>query len=250
MIYISHLLPDEEMKELVTATGVGVESIDFSISDNLDHLGRTLESYKKKLKEMGNPPLTLHGPFLDLNPATFDSMIREVTMTRFAQCYQAGMELGAHKIVYHSGMIPGIYFREGWADKVSRFFREFLRERRELEVVMENVLDEDWELIRDVYDQVDHPNFKLCLDMGHAHCYSHNSVLEWAQELAPYIGHVHVHDNAGDRDAHLGLGKGTIPYHEALKLLPVSEERTWTVECSHKEDVLLCLQKIKTEGLL
>ena len=110
MIYISHLLPDEEMKGLVTETGTGVESIDFSISDNLDHLGRTIERYQKKLEEMGNPPLTLHGPFLDLNPAAFDSLIREVTMKRFTQCYQAGLELGAKKIVYHSGMIPCVYY--------------------------------------------------------------------------------------------------------------------------------------------
>ena len=213
MICISHLLPDEEMKELVAATGVGVESIDFSISDNLDHLEKTIESYQKKLEEMGNPPLILHGPFLDLNPASFDSLIRDVTMKRFMQCYQAGLKLGAKKIVFHSGMIPCVYYR-------------------------------------DVYKQVEHPNFKLCLDMGHAHCYSEISVLEWAQELAPYIGHVHVHDNAGDRDAHLGLGKGTLPYQEVLRILPNSEKRTWTIECSRKEDVLLCLQKIKTEGLL
>ena len=95
MIYISHLLPDEEMKGLVTETGTGVESIDFSISDNLDHLGKRIELYQKKLEKMGNPPLILHGPFLDLNPAAFDSLIGEVTMTRFTPCYQAGLELGA-----------------------------------------------------------------------------------------------------------------------------------------------------------
>ena len=50
MIYISHLLPDEEMKGLVTETGTGVESIDFSISDNLDHLGKRIELYQKKLR--------------------------------------------------------------------------------------------------------------------------------------------------------------------------------------------------------
>ena len=250
MIYISHLLPDEEMKGLVTETGTGVESIDFSISDNLDHLGKRIELYQKKLEKMGNPPLILHGPFLDLNPASFDSLIREVTMTRFTQCYQAGLELGAKKIVYHSGMIPCVYYREGWADQVSRFFTEFLEDKDDLEIVMENVLDEDWCLLLDVYKKVDHPKFKLCLDMGHAHCYSEIPVMEWAEGLSPYIGHVHVHDNAGDRDSHLGLGKGTLPYHEVLKLLPVSKERTWTIECSHKEDVLLCIQKIKTEGLL
>ncbi len=110
---------------------------------------------------------------------------------------------------------------------------------------MENVLDEDWRLLLDVYRIVDHPKFKLCLDMGHAHCYSEISVLEWAKELAPCVGHVHIHDNAGDRDSHLGLGKGTIPWEKVLKLLPCTKERTWTIECSNKEDVILCIKQIK-----
>ena len=142
-------------------------------------------------------------------------------------------------------MIPTVYFREGWAEQTGRFFQEFLKDREGPQVVMENVLDEDWRLLLDVYNFVDHPNFKLCLDMGHAHCYSEISVLEWAKELAPYVGHVHIHDNAGDRDSHLGLGKGTIPWEKGLKLLPCTKERTWTIECSNKEDVILCIKQIK-----
>ena len=42
MIYISHLLPDDEMKEIISQTGVGIESIEFSIADNLDHLYKWL----------------------------------------------------------------------------------------------------------------------------------------------------------------------------------------------------------------
>ena len=38
MIYISHLLPDEQMRQIIQETGFGIESIDFSISDNLDCL--------------------------------------------------------------------------------------------------------------------------------------------------------------------------------------------------------------------
>lgn len=100
MIYVSHLICDEDMKELCCQYGTGVESIEFSISDNLDRLERKIELYQKRLGQMGNPPLTLHGPFLDLNPASFDSQIRKVTMERFDQCYQAGIRLGAEKIVY------------------------------------------------------------------------------------------------------------------------------------------------------
>lgn len=245
MIYISHLLPDEEMKELVLQTGAGIESIDFSISENLDHLEESMEQYKKRLAVMGNPPLTFHGPFLDLNPASFDSMIRQATMERFDQCYKAGKEFGVKKIVYHSGMIPCIYFREGWAEKTAGFFSEFMKNKEGTEVVMENVLDKDWRLLLDVCKKVDHPDFRLCLDIGHAHCYSEIPVEEWAEELAPYVSHVHVHDNRGDRDSHLGLGKGNLPWQKVLELLPRTEKRTWTIECSRREDVLLCMKQIK-----
>lgn len=138
------------------------------------------------------------------------------------------------------GIFPG---RMGGTNRP--VFPGILKDREGPEIVMENVLDEDWRLLLDVYRIVDHPKFKLCLDMGHAHCYSEISVLEWAKELAPCVGHVHIHDNAGDRDSHLGLGKGTIPWEKVLKLLPCTKERTWTIECSNKEDVILCIKQIK-----
>ena len=43
MIYVSHLICDEDMKELCCQYGIGVESIEFSISDNLDQLERKIE---------------------------------------------------------------------------------------------------------------------------------------------------------------------------------------------------------------
>ena len=49
MKYISHLIPDEEMKIFIEKYNVGVESIDFSISDNLDRLSDSIRNYQKKL---------------------------------------------------------------------------------------------------------------------------------------------------------------------------------------------------------
>ena len=246
MICISHLLPDEQMREIVEKNGVGIESIEFSISDNLDRLEECIRSYRKRLEEMKCRELTLHGPFLNIDPAAFDSEIRKVTLMRFDQAYQAGMELGAKKIVYHTCMNPYIHFLEGWPERVADFFREFLEGHRDMEIVMENVLDPYIEPFRKVYDILGgvYPNFHLCLDMGHAHCYSEESVLQWSEELAPYITHVHVHDNMGDRDAHKGLGTGNIPWEKVLRILPQTEKRSWTVECSTKEDVEISVKKI------
>ena len=77
MLYFSHLLPDEETKEIIKETGMGLESIEFAISENLDHLDSCLLAYEKRLEHMECENLILHGPFLDLNPMTFDERIRE-----------------------------------------------------------------------------------------------------------------------------------------------------------------------------
>lgn len=245
MIYISHLLSDEEMGELLQASGAGIESIDFSISDNLDQLPQTVREYREKMKRLGVEHVILHGPFLDVNPCAYDRLVREVTMTRFAQCCEAGRELGAERIVFHSGMNPYVYYKESWAEHVALFWQEFLEKCPDMEIVLENVFDDDWRLLLDVFRRVNRPNFRLCLDIGHAHCYSSLDVREWAAQLAPYVSHVHIHDNSGDRDAHLGLGRGSLPWREVLSVLPQNSERSWTVECITKEDVEICLRALK-----
>ena len=245
MIYISHLLPDEEMKTMVEEYGAGVESIDFSISDNLDCLAYSLENYQGRLNALGTQGLLLHGPFLDVNPSAYDSLVREVTMRRFNQCYEAARALGAKKIVFHSGMNPYVYYKEYWAEHVALFWLEFMKGKKGVQVVLENVFDDDWRLMKDVYERVDHPDFKLCLDIGHVHCYSSLDVREWAKNLAPYVSHVHVHDNCGDRDSHIGLGKGNLPWQEVLEMLPQENGRTWTIECMKLEDVKVCMEVLR-----
>lgn len=85
------------MNEIIEQTGVGIESIEFSIADNLDHLNDSIGSYRERLKFMDCRGLTLHGPFMNIDPAAFDSEVRKITMMRFHQTYTAGMELGAKK---------------------------------------------------------------------------------------------------------------------------------------------------------
>lgn len=242
-IYISHLLNDNEMKELIRMTGAGIESIEFSIAENLDRLDESIRSYRKRLQDMGSPRLTMHGPFLDLNPVTFDRGILRVTKLRYQQAYEAAEELSAEKIVFHTCFYPGEYYLTGWAERMTDFLDEFLDGRDDIPVSLENVFDPGWEALRDVAEAVrnerGHANFSLCLDTGHAHCYSDVPVCEWAQNLLPYLSHVHLHDNRGARrDIHLGAGSGTIPWDPLLRTLSSVPDMTYTIECGRKEDVL------------
>jgi len=243
--YISELIEEEKLCRFIKGSGLGLELISFSISDNLDRFDDTLERVQSMLEQMGHPPVTIHGPFLDLNPAAFDSQIRKVTEQRFAQAYEAARILSADKVIYHSGMVPSVYFLEGWAQREADFWKEFLWNHSGITVCLENVLDREIEPFAEIIDRVGHPDLGMCLDLGHAHCYSNHSASEWASNLKPYIRHVHLHDNHGVKDGHLALGEGSVPWKEVLGILAGAQpDLSCTIECSSEERIRRSLQAL------
>lgn len=246
MFYFSHLLCDEEMRDVIRNTGMGVESIDFSIAENLDNLDTVLKSYEKRLEWMECRDLIVHGPFLDLNPISFDDQIRRVTMKRYEEAYTAAKKLGAKKIVYHTCLVPDWYLLIGWADRMADFYRELLEDKDDsIEVVMENVLDRIPDAMVETAEKINHPAFGLCLDVGHAHCYSEIPCEEWRKMQEPYLKHLHVHDNFQNKDSHLAFGTGIIPKQVIAQALKDHKGRTCTIECSNFEAVMASYKTLK-----
>jgi sugar phosphate isomerase/epimerase len=54
----------------------------------------------------------------------------------------------------------------------------------------------------------------VCLDVGHANL--GDGVAASLSEVNSYVRSSHLHDNKGDKDAHLWPGEGTIPWDETL----------------------------------
>ncbi len=57
----------------------------------------------------------------------------------------------------------------------------------------------------------------VCLDLGHAHI--GEGIPATIDIMGPRIRSVHVHDNSGDKDAHLWPGDGTIGWPETMRAL-------------------------------
>lgn len=244
MIYFSHLLDDNEMRHLLQNPGTGLESIEFSISENLDSLDQKLLAYEKRLDAMGYPELILHGPFLDMNPAAFDSMVSEATRIRYEQTYTAARKLGAKKIILHTCYVPSVYLLEGWAERVADFYHRFLADKTdEIQILLENVLDPYPEPIAEIVEREKHPALGICLDVGHANCFSDRSAEEWCQVLEPKLRHLHVHDNDQSCDAHQALGTGTVP---SGVLVPYIRQQDCTVECCTLQECRQSYDKILT----
>jgi sugar phosphate isomerase/epimerase len=61
-------------------------------------------------------------------------------------------------------------------------------------------------------DTIGHPAVVCALDTGHAHV--NGGIQACIQAFGPRLRHIHLHDNHGDRDEHLEVGKGTIRFAE------------------------------------
>lgn len=245
MIYLSQLLSDEDLYLLSARYHTGLELIDFSVGMNLDLGESFLHSWEQRKLDLGNPPLTCHGPFLDLNPASYDSAVQNTACLRFSQAYEAARKLGAARIIYHTCRIPQTCYVAGWSQRLAGFYQEFLEHHTSLPVAVENVFDESPYPIADLASHIHASHFSLCLDVGHAHAFSTVPVKEWITVLSPWITHLHLHDNHGTKDEHLPIGEGTLPWEEIFPLLQALPRLAGiTLENTSDEDFILSLQRL------
>ncbi|MCK9526057.1 MAG: sugar phosphate isomerase/epimerase [Limnochordia bacterium] len=239
----------QKVAPICAKTGLGVEIQSFSNPDypSLNPSGASLHhAYYDEVETKA-----LHGPFGDLSPGSCDARIRQVTRERFEFAYTNARKLGAKHVVLHHGYIPNTNTYGGWLRRSIEFWDEFLSSKStEVTFYLENLLEVDANLIGEVLRKVDHPNLKACLDLGHAFCHGKIPVRKWVEDLGSLIGYVHFHDNLGDQDSHLSLGKGRLPLDEICYILEqVSPEAIWALEVGPEnlEDSLFWLE---THGYL
>ena len=101
-------------------------------------------------------------------------------------------------------------------------------------------------MIGSMVEAVNDPRLRICLDVGHAHCNSHTSVLAWIQALRTKIGFVHLHNNHGERDEHLPFAQGSMDMLAVCHALDEhAPDAIWAIELPASElaGAVLWLQK-------
>ena len=177
----------------------------------------------------------IHGPFTEIIPAAIDHRFRELGMKRVNQAYDVAAHFGLKKMVVHTGWMPFMYFKSYQAEKGAEFWQEFMADKpSDFILAVENVLDDEPEMIKEMMEKVTDPRVRICLDVGHAHAMTlpEYKVLDWIRILGPYITHFHLHNNDGTGDQHRALGDGTLDMKETLLAIEdcCPEDVTYTIE--------------------
>ena len=77
---------------------------------------------------------------------------------------------------------------------------------------LENIYERKPDRLVELIERVNHPRFKSCFDIGHFNVCSQIPLDIWLDRLGPYLVEVHIHNNYGLSDDHLGMTTGTVDF--------------------------------------
>lgn len=232
---------------------VGLEIQEFANPANLKAPQELLEEIIAKTSVLS--PLSMHGPFSDLIPASRDPLVRQVTRDRFLYAGNLAQRIGAQHLVLHSGYIPKTYPGVQWMTSSLEFWVDLLNHYTfEGEIHVENVYDDSFSTLKELIDRVNQTlkqeRLSICLDIGHVHANSSRRFEEWISGLNDRIRYVHIHNNGGVEDDHWRLDHGTLPVGGVLNLLiTYSPNAAWTVE-TPVEDIEPSLEWLGERGYI
>jgi len=164
----------------------------------------------------------MHGAFLALDVAAQDSVIRNRSIELYEQSLAIADRLGIKGVVFHTGLLGTLrikYYLEAWLEATVEFWSEKCRQYPHLTVYMENTFEQEPDIFERLMERMmDVPNFRLCLDYGHA-ILTPTPIEKWVKVFAPYLGHMHLNDNDLKDDLHLIPGQGRIDFDKWKRLM-------------------------------
>lgn len=160
--------------------------------------------------------ITLHAPFIDLSPGSPDPAVRALTRHRFEQVLKLMPLFKPKTVVCHAAYDSKRYrvFRDQWIENsLQTWFWLSKRVRDEGGVLMlENVYEHGPDDILILFESLADQRVGFCFDTGHQAAFSRIALEKWIESLGPFLGQVHLHDNCGNQDEHLALGRGNIDF--------------------------------------
>ncbi|MBU1709367.1 MAG: sugar phosphate isomerase/epimerase [Proteobacteria bacterium] len=179
---------------------------------------RTLADFTQTAQILKDNSLscTLHAPFLDLAPGATDKFIRTATREKLRKAFELIPIFQPKSIVCHLGYEHDKHhFKEDeWFGLALETWQELVDHaaNHQTPVMLENTFEKTPAQHRKIFEALDSPYARFCLDVGHVMSFAKNTWQDWLPELAPWLGQLHLHDNDGISDRHLGIGKGVFDF--------------------------------------
>jgi len=240
--------PFAQMSERIVEAKVRYVEV---VDDGLHALDNRKTLTLKNLGESYNLKYSVHAPFADINIASPSDFMLKAMLKRLEKSIANANSLDAYMWVFHPGLKTGIsmfYPNADWIQnrETARLLSK-IADDYGVRIAIENVPEPYPFLMKGTadfekfYKEVNEP-IGLALDVGHANL--NGQIEQFLANFADKIVHVHVHDNNGREDQHLGIGYGKVNWEKFAKLLKKTEFNG-VVIVESIEHVMESVEKIK-----
>jgi sugar phosphate isomerase/epimerase len=238
----------EENIDLIISYRFNVE-IYFS-SDCLDSCSPKEMSKVQKILEKKGILVSFHAPFMDLSPGGDDRLVREVTFKRMQQIVHLAGIFNPLVIVVHPGYDDLRYgdHVEAWIEQSAETWKRVIDSlsSNNTVIALENIFEKRPDTLHALIQSIDSPRFRYCLDTGHFNMFSEIPFEQWFDKLGSYLAEIHLHDNHGESDEHLGIGQGNFDFSLLFSLLETNDSSPLlTIEGKNKEEIIKSLNYLK-----
>jgi sugar phosphate isomerase/epimerase len=191
------------------------------IDDGWHRLNQERVKNLKDIAESQGLTYTLHAPFANINIAAPAEDMRNFFIKRLEKSMDFAHQLECHLMVFHPGLRTGIsdfYPGVDWKTNI-KSVRKLLQLSRKhgVKIAIENVPEQFGFLVANIeqfsrfFNELGE-DIGLVLDVGHSNINGQTHAFIGA--FSKKIVHVHVHDNEGKQDLHLGVGSGTVNWQQ------------------------------------
>ena len=178
----------------------------------------------------------IHLPFYDVVPGSADRKVQAKSRDILLRAVEIAEWYGADHLIGHPEFYPpdDSLLAQGrreqdaadrpteiWLEQSVKAWGEVMQNTGS-RLYLENTNDQTPEAILTLLERLP-DQAAMCFDIGHwfmaADGIGLNNLPEWLTAVAPRLGHLHLHDNHGQADEHLGIGQGLIDYGPFLNFL-------------------------------
>lgn len=187
------------------------------VDDGFHTLNKQRVAVLKDIAVSHDLEYTVHAPFADINIASPSKPMLRAMLKRLEQSIVHASALDSHVWVFHPGMKTGIssfYPNMDWLQNMEtvKTLLQIAREN-DVKIAIENVPEPYPFLMKSVEDFARFyaelgENMGMVLDIGHANI--NGQTERFLDIFSSRIVHMHLSDNDGKNDQHLGIGFGTI----------------------------------------
>ncbi len=161
----------------------------------------------------------IHLPFFDLHPGSLNDAVLAASRDTLRRAAELAALYGPRHMVGHAAFDHSQHNAafDAWLERACGTWAAVL-DACDAPVRIENTHERDPEPLVALVDALARQYGEragICFDAGHWHSFSHGvqrrDLRRWLDAFAPRLAHLHLHDNDGSDDQHLGLGTGSIP---------------------------------------